>query len=162
MVTQEDVRRAQKRLEKAERRMEEATNILGAEVKQHPGESLTKSQRCIEHCAKSVFRLMGVNSPDTHEIPLEGSEAAQLMNAVRAELNETYMQKTARLLFLADLYGGVYPVSEYGVDIDSLTVEPAEFLDRMEADQAYNHADAAVTLAKEIINATAESLPPER
>lgn len=161
MVNREALTNSRGRLKTAERKFESAKEIYGTEVRRHPGSVLTHSQRCIEHCAKAVFLLMGVNAPNEHTIPVESEATKQLLNAVYADLGEDYAQKTARLIFLAELYGSAYPVSEYGVDVDRGTMEADDFLNRMEADQAYNHADAALTLTKQIINMAQGTMPPE-
>lgn len=150
------IRQAESRLSKAEQKLRQATRMPGRESNKHPSSVLTNSQRSIEHCAKTIFILMGVQEPTEHAIPIDSQEGKQLLNAVNAELGEGYAQETARVLFLTELYGSTYPVSEYGIKISQTRIEANDFLHRMEGDQAYNHAVEVVEITRAIIDTARE------
>jgi HEPN domain-containing protein len=158
MVTESQVDEAERKMRTAERRFENAGDSLGAEVKRYPGSVLTSCQRCIEHSAKAIFLLMGVTIPEDHAIDLDGENTRQLLNAVYSNFDEEYTKKAARLVFLSQVWGNVYPASEYGIQVDQISLEADDLLDRMEADQAYNHADEATTLARQLLNRAYEEV----
>ena len=139
-------------LEQAEAKLRQATRVPPGESNNQPSSVLTNSQRCIEHCAKTLFRLADVQEPTVHTIEIESESGKQLLNAVDAQLNEDFTQRTARVLFLAELYGSTYPVSEYGIDMDSVRIEANDLLDRMESDQAYNHAVEVVENTRDLVD----------
>jgi len=152
MVSDEGIKRAENRLESAKAKFDTAGSKYGGDANQHPGSVLTHSQRCIELCAKAIFLLMEVEPPAKHVIELDSQPSRNVLNAVFTEFGEYHAGKTARLIFLCELYGSAYPISEYGFDVTKGAMEADEFLDRMEGDQAYNHADVAIDLAEDIIN----------
>lgn len=152
MVIESQIDEAENKMRTAERHFEQAGDSLGAEVKRFPGTVLTSCQRCIEHSPKSVFLLMGVRIPEQHAIDLDGERTRQLLNSIYGNFDEEYTKKAARLVFLSQVWGNVYPASEYGVQVDQVALEANDLLDHMEADQAYNHADEATTLARQLIN----------
>ncbi len=150
-MDQGSVEDAEARLDRAEAKLRQVTRMPPSESDGHPSAVVTGSQRCIEHCVKSVFILVGVQEPMDHAIPVDSEPAEQLLNAVYSELGEQETQQTARLLFLTDLYGTTYPVSEYGIDIAQLRLDADDFLTRKEGSQAYNHV-AAVELTRELVD----------
>lgn len=151
-----EIRKAERRLDKAEQKLRHATRMLGRESNMHPSSALTSSQRCLEHCAKALFIMLSVQEPTDHSIPVNSDRGKQLLNAVHAKLGEGYTQEAARLLFLTELYGSTYPASEYGIKISQTRIEANDFLNRMEGDQAYNHAVEAVEITRAIIDTARE------
>lgn len=161
MVSRDNVEAAERRLRKAQRKFDSAGEQFGTEEPIHPGDSLMNSQRSIEHATKAVFILVGVQAPTEHSIPLESNESRQLLNAVWANFGKPTAQKAARLVFLCEMYGSTYPVSDYGIELAKGRLESDEFIDEMESDQAYNHAHEALELAKDIISIGRGTLPPQ-
>lgn len=151
-MEKQDVQNAERRLDKAEAKLRQATRIPPEESITHTSNVLTNSQRSIEYCAKAIFILMDVQEPTEHTIPVNSEYANQVLNAVYAEFGERYTEDTARILFLTELYGSTYPVSEYGVDIGQIRMESDDFLSQMEGNQAYNHAVEVVKETRKIID----------
>lgn len=121
-----------------------------------PGEYFTHCQRAMEHATKAVFLLLGVAVPSTHFIEMDSEPATNLLNASEAELGEEYTEEIARLLFINQLYGSSYPVSEYGIETSQRTIESNDFLDQMEADQAYNHMVEVFEISTKVIQRGAD------
>lgn len=161
MIQPDDVQEARAKLETAERRFDSAGSGYGRRDPQnganhYPGEYFTHSQRVIEHATKAVFLLLGVEVPSDHFIEMDSSPVSNLLNASESELGDENTEQVARLLFINQLYGSSYPTGEYGVTTSQRTIEAKSFLDRMEADQAYNHADEAIDLCENILQRGAE------
>jgi len=152
-MDEQSVQDAEDRLSKARRKRQAAREALGnhGDNQSHvsdPSEVVTTCQRSIEHAAKAVFILVGVDYPTAHEIPLDSKEAKQLMNAVFSTFPDYVAgQDTARLLLLTTIWGSVYPASEYGVHVDRGVVESEDIFSRDDAEKALAHANEALNLA---------------
>lgn len=161
MIEPDDVREARTRLETARQRFDSAGSGYGRRdpersANNYPGEYFTHSQRAIEHATKAIFLLLSVQAPSDHFIEMDSSPARDLLNASEANLSEDYTEQIARLLFINQLYGSSYPTSEYGVETSQRTIDANDFLDHMECDQAYNHADEVIQVCEGIIQRGAE------
>lgn len=161
MIQLDDVQEARKKLQTAKRRFDSAGGGYGRRdpekgANYYPGEYFTHSQRAIEHATKAVFLLLGVEVPSDHFIEMDSSSAENLLNTSEAELSDDYTEQIARLLFINQLYGSSYPTAEYGIETSQRTIEANSFLDRMEADQAYNHANEIIALRENILQRGAE------
>lgn len=161
MIQPDNVQESREKLETARQRFDSAGAGYGRRdpernANQFPGEYFTHSQRTIEHATKAVFLLLGVEVPSDHFIEMDSNSARDLLNASEAKLSEDYTDQIARLLFINQLYGSSYPTSEYGVETSQRTIEANQFLNHMEADQAYNHADEVIELCETIIRRGAE------
>lgn len=152
-MDEQSVRDAEDRLSKARRKRQSAREALGHHDDRptqvsDPADIVTTCQRSTEHAAKAVFILVGVNYPTDHAIPLDSEEARQLMNTVFSTFPEYFAeQDTVRLLMLTNIWGSVYPASEYGVHVDRGVVEADDIFSRDDAEKALDHAREALNLA---------------
>jgi HEPN domain-containing protein len=152
-MDEQSVQDAEDRLSKARRKRRAAREALGnyddnQSYVSDPSDVVTTCQRSIEHSAKAVFILVGVEYPTAHEIPLDGEEARQLMNVVFSTFPDYIAeQDTARLLLFTTIWGSVYPASEYGVHVDCGVVEAEDIFSRDDAEKALDHANEALNLA---------------
>lgn len=157
MVRQENLDEAKKKLGSAERFYDAARGSHGQDeirnaANYHPGTFFTHSQRAIEHATKALFLLLGVDVPHEHFIEIDSADAEDLLNASEGELEPRFTEQIARMLFINQLYGSSYPTSEYGIQTAQKTIEANTFLERMEADHAYDHADEVIRGCRHIIS----------
>ena len=153
MVSLQSLEDAKNRWSTASKKITAAENdpVISKDANQYvsnPPKVLTGCQRAIEHSAKSVFILMEVQHPNDHSIGLHSEPARQLLNAVTAEFPDHFLiGKTARVITLTSIWGGVYPASEYGVAYDQGTIEAKDIFDKEDAQTAYEYAKEAKRLA---------------
>ena len=157
MVRQDNIDEANEKLGSAERSYDAAKGSHGREeirnaANYYPGSFFTHSQRAIEHATKALFLLLEVNVPQEHFIEMDSGDAEDLLNASEAELEPRFTEQIARILFINQLYGSSYPTSEYGIETSQRTIEANSFLNRMEADHAYDHADEVIRGSRHIIS----------
>lgn len=161
MIKSDNVQEARRKIETAKQRFDSAGQGYGRRDSErnamhYPGEYFTHSQRSIEHATKSIFLLLGVKVPSDHFIEMGSVDVNNLLNASEANLSEDYTEQIARILFINQLYASSYPTSEYGIETNQRTIESNSFLNHMEADQAYNHADEVIQLCENIVQRGAE------
>jgi len=109
-----------------------------------PSNSITQCQQCIKISAKSIFKLMGVNPPQEHDISLDHDQTKGLLNS---EFPEYFgrQEKIPRVIFLTQFWHDFYETSKYGKE--ELNIPPNTLFTNEDAERAYKNAKECYTVA---------------
>jgi hypothetical protein len=169
-IERSQVKNAQEEFEMAESKLDSVMQYTREGEEPNHADCFVDAQRCIERSTKAIFRLMGVNHPNTHTISPESQEGRNLLNAISDEvtnldfpqlvqgpfteqdIEDIHVRAVARLMFLSEMYGNMYTTAYYGIDEPDFQLPPNQIVDDGEYEYAIESAVSALRIADAVID----------
>lgn len=164
------VKKAQAEFEMAESKLDSALQYTREGDDENYAANFVDAQRCIERSTKSIFKLLDVNHPNDHSINPASQDGRNLLNAVKSEVDgieypieekgflstqeitESHVDAVSRLMFLCNMYGEMYTLASYGIDMPDIEVSQDRIIANAEYEFITESAVSALRIADVIID----------
>lgn len=113
-----------------------------------PNITISDCQICVELAAKAIFKTVGVNPVERHEISFNHERVTGLLN--RLPSDSDLSKRVPRVIFLTQFWERFYTLSKYGVP--ERNISSFELLNESDALRAVQDADYCIDTAEELID----------
>jgi len=108
---------------------------------------ISDCQVSIETSSKSIFKLVGVEHPRTHDISFEDQRTAGLLNEIPEQFERS--DEIPRVIFLTQFWHQFYTMSKYGVPEHN--IRPRDIFTEKDAARAVEDAGFCVNVATDLL-----------
>lgn len=180
-IRRERVQKAQREFEHAEDRFDSTLKYEREGSARNYAVKFVDSQRCIERSCKAIFKLMDVQYEREHAISPRSNEGTNLLNKISEivsdlaenephtlpeydpsdpprigitpeRLEQITVNATARIMFLSEMYGNMYSLASYGIDMNNVELAPNDFIQYQEHEYAIESALSSLRIADVLID----------
>jgi len=146
------VDRVRKRVDDLDQAFEDGSNLADYHVAKNVANIISDSQIAIETSVKSVFKLVGVEHPRTHEISFDDQRTEGVLKQIPGEFERS--DDIPRLIFLTQFWYQFYTMSKYGVPEHN--IGPRDIFTKEDAARAVEDADFCVNVATRLLHFISE------
>jgi len=112
---------------------------------------ISDCQIAIETSTKSIFKLVSVEHPNTHDISFKDQRTEGLLNEMPEEFERS--DELPRVIFLTQFWHQFYTMSKYGVPEHN--IRPRDIFTEKDAARAVEDAEFCVQVATDFLKFTA-------
>lgn len=177
-ISHELVERAHLEFQSAESKFDSAMQFRREVDNPNYAAVFVDAQRSIERSTKSIFKLMDVQHGTDHQISPESERGCNLLNSIKhevldinypiqgewgltkQEIADIHTQEVARILFLCEMYGNMYPISDYGIDEPNFQMPANKFIKSGEEEVIIESAVTGLRIADAVIDSIATGEMP--
>lgn len=178
-ISREQVRRAHLEFKNAESKFDSAMKFRGEDDVPNYAAEFVDAQRSVERSTKSIFKLMDVQHETDHQISPESENGCNLLHSIEYEVKainypiqgewglteqdlvDIHTRGVARILFLCEMYGNMYPLSDYGINKNGVQIAANQFIESGEVEVIMESAVTGLRIADAVIDSIATGELPQ-